>query len=109
MLLSHTETLFDGTATSSGNSRSSPVITKYSKEAIFFLDITAIDGTLNITIRVYNELTEKWHLLATFDEKNSICTDEGYVEYGLGDEIACDYVVTGSVTFSLTVNLKDQV
>ena len=109
MLLSHNETLFDNAATSSGNSRSTPVITRYSKEAIFFLNVTAIDGTLNITIKVYNELTEKWHLLATFDEKNSITTDEGYVEYGLGDEIACDYVVTGSVTFSLTVNLKDHI
>ena len=109
MLLSHNETLFSGTATSGSNSRSSPVITRWSKEAIFFLDVTAIAGTLDVTIRVYNELTEKWHLLATFDEMNSITTDVGYVEYGLGDKIACDYVVTGSVTFSLTVNLKDYV
>ena len=111
MLLPHNETLFDSTATSSGNSRSSPVVTSYAKEAIFFLNVTAIDGTLNITIRVYNELTEKWHLLATFDEKNCICTDEGYVGYGLGEKIACDYVVSpgGSVTFSLTVNLKDHI
>ena len=109
MLLSHNETLYDDTATSSGNSRSDPVVTRWSKEAIFFLDVTAGSGALNITINVYNELTEKWHLLATFDEKNSITTDVGYVEYGLGDKISCDYEVEGSFTFSLTVNLKDHI
>ena len=109
MLLSHNETLYDGTATSSCNSRSSPVVTRWSKEAIFFLDVTAGSGALNITINVYNELTEKWHLLATFDEISCACTDVGYVEYGLGDKISCDYEVEGSFTFSLTVNLKDHI
>ena len=109
MLLSHNETLYDGTATGSGNTRSTPVITSYSKEAIFFLDVTTMTGTLSLSIKVYNELTGKWHLLAEFDEKSCVCTDEGYVEYGLGDKIACDYEAAGSATFSLTVNLKDHI
>jgi len=109
-LLSHDETLYSGTATSSSNSRSSPIITRWSKEAVFFLDITAASGTLDVTIKVYDAGSAKWHLLATFTQKSSVTTDVGYIQYGLGDKIACDYTVSGggSFTFSLTVNLKDQ-
>jgi hypothetical protein len=115
MLVSHDQTIFSGTATSSSNSRSSPVITRWSKEAIFFLDITAVSGTnptLNITIKVYDVLSGKWHLLATFTEKGNVSTDVGYIQYGLGDRIACDYAITGtnpSFTFTVTVNLKDHI
>ena len=116
MLLSHDETLFSGTdVTASSNSRSNPVITRWSKEAIFFLDITAVSGTnptLDVTIRIYDAGTAKWHLLATFTQKSSVTTDVGYVQYGLGDQVACDYAIGGTntptFTFKVTANLKDQ-
>lgn len=113
-LLSHNETLFSGTVTANGNSRSSPVITKWAKEGIFFIDITAVSGTsptLDITLKIYNELDEKWHLLATFSQKTAVGTDIGYVQYGLGEKVAIDYAVGGttpSFTFKVTTNLKDQ-
>ena len=115
MLLSHDETLYDGTAASSSNSRSSPIITRWSKEAIIFLAVTAASGTdptLDVTIKVYDAGTAGWHLLGTFTQKTGVTTDVGYVQYGLGDQIACDYAIGGTntptFTFKVTVNLKDQ-
>lgn len=115
MLLPHNETLYSGTATSSSNSRSSPVITKYSKEAIIFFAITAASGTnptLDVTIKVYDAGTAGWHLLGTFTQKTGVTTDVGYIQYGLGDQIACDYAIGGTATptftFKVTANLKDQ-
>ena len=60
MLISHTQTIFDGTATSDGNTRSTPVYTEFSKEAIVFLNITALTGTLDITINIYDTVSEEW-------------------------------------------------
>ena len=105
-MISHPAKIFSGTATSSGNTQTDPVVTKYSKEAIIFLDITAINGTLDLEIQTYNSLTEKWHKLATFDQKSNIEKDEGFIEYGLGEKIALEYTVSGSVTFTLDANLK---
>jgi len=41
-----------------------------------------------------------------------VTTDVGYVQYGLGDQVACDYAIGGTntptFTFKVTANLKDQ-
>lgn len=116
MLLSHTETILASTAvTSSSNTQSDPVISKYAKEAIFYLDITAVSGTsptLDITLQIYDTVIEKWFTLATFDQKSATGQDVGYVEYGLGEKLACSYTIGGTgtptFTFEITVNLKDQ-
>jgi len=115
MLIPHNETLFDDMAASSSNSHSNPVITKYSKEAIIFLAVTAKSGdnpTLDVTIKVYDAGTAGWHLLGTFTQKTGETTDVGYIQYGLGDQIACDYAIGGTntptFTFKVTANLKDQ-
>jgi hypothetical protein len=104
--IGYTEQLHSGAVTADGNTQSSPVETKYVKEAIFFLDITAISGTLDLEIQTYNPLTENWHKLATFDQKNGIGQDEGFIEYGLGERIALEYKVSGSATFTLDAHLK---
>lgn len=105
-MISHPVKIYSGTTAENGDTHASPVVTKYSKEAIIFLDITAIAGTLGLEIQTYNPLTEKWHKLATFDQKSSIGEDEGFIEYGLGEKIALKYTVNGSVTFTLDGNLK---
>jgi len=109
MLLSHSATIFSGTVTENGNSQSTPVSTEYAQEAIFYLDITAAseDATLDITLNVYDSITDKWHLLATFSQKTEVSTDVGYVQYGLNDKVSCSYVVDGTFTFKLTTNMKD--
>ena len=112
--LSHVETMFNGTATSTGNTQATPTGSKYSEEAVFFLDVTAASGTdetLDVTIHTYDEIGGNWHLLATFDQKTTTGTDVGYVQYGLGTKLSATYTIGGtdpSFTFSLAVSLKDR-
>ena len=106
MTISHPAKIYSGTATSNGNTRATPVVTKYSREATIFLNITAISGTLDLEIQTYNQLTEEWHKLATFDQINGIGKDEGFIQYGLGEKISLEYEVSGSATFTLDANLK---
>ena len=105
-MISHIMKVYSGTATVDGNTHATPVKTKFSKEAVFFLDITAITGTLDLEIQTYNSLTEKWHKLATFDQKSQVGKDEGFIEYGLGEKISVKYTVNDSVTFTLDASLK---
>lgn len=111
MAISIPATLYSGTATESGDSYTKPVPTKYCKEGIFFLDITAASGTIDITIMVWDSVSKKWYLLATILQKNSVTTDVGYVQYGLGEAVACKYVISdgGSFTFSVSANLKEKI
>ena len=105
-MISHIMKVYGGTATADGNTHATPVKTKFSREAVFFLDVTALSGTLDLEIQTYDSLTEKWHKLATFDQKNGTGQDEGFIEYGLGEKIALKYEVSASATFTLDVNLK---
>ena len=108
-MISSIQTLYSGTATSSSNTHSTPVGTKWTKEAIIFFNITAASGTLDVEVKTYDSITEKWYLLATFDQKSSITSDVGYIQYGLGEKLAVDYTVSvaGSFTFEVTVNIKE--
>ena len=112
--LSHTETLYSGTAAATGNTQATPKVSKYSEEGTFFLDVTAASGTdetLDVTLQIYDSIGENWHTLATFDQKTTTGTDVGYVEYGLGTKLAVLYTIGGtdpSFTFSVSVLLKDR-
>jgi len=112
-MLAYTDQLFSGTATSSGDSYSTPVVTRYVKEGTFFLDITAVSGTnptLDVTLRVYDRFSDDWYLLGTFTQKNSTGIDIGQVEYGLGEKVAIRYVIGGtnpSFTFSVNATFKE--
>lgn len=106
MTISHSMRIYGGTATSDGNTQATPVVTKYSREAVFLLDVTAISGTLDLEIQIYNPLTKKWHKLATYDTKNGTGQDEGFILYGLGEKISLKYEVSVSATFTLDVSLK---
>lgn len=106
IIIPHTQRFYSGTTNTSGNTQANPIGTKYSKEAVFLLDVTAITGTLDLEIKIYNPLTKKWHKLATYDRISGTGQDEGFVLYGLGEKIALKYTVCGSVTFTLDVSLK---
>ena len=106
MTISHIMKVYSGTATVDGNTHATPVVTKYSREAVFFLDVTALSGTLDLELQTYNPLTEKWHKLATFDPINGLGQDEGFIQYSLGGKIALKYHVSGMATFTLDVSLK---
>lgn len=113
-MISHDATLFSGEVGASGDTHLTPVNTKYDREAIFFLNITAASGTnptLDLTLKVRDELTAVWHTLATFTQKTGTGTDIGFVDTGLGESVALYYVVGGTntpkFTFSVTANLKE--
>jgi hypothetical protein len=102
----YTRRLHSGTVTGEGNTQATPIPCKFEHEAIFYLDITAISGWLDIEIQLWNPLTDKWHKLATFDRKTTIGTDEGFVEYGIGEKLAVKYDLSDTATFSVDVYLK---
>jgi len=113
-MLAYTDQLYSGTASASSNTHSTPTLTRYVREATFFLDITAVTGTnptLDVTIHEYDRIGGNWHLLATFTQKTGIGTDVGRVQYGLGDKVAVDYAIGGtnspSFTFQLNATFKE--
>ena len=100
----HTQKIFSGTTTGGGNTRATPVKCRWSKEATFFLNITAISSDLDLEIQTNDSRTGEWHKLATFDTKNGTGNDEGFIQYGIGEQLSLKY--DGSATFSLNVYLK---
>ena len=102
----HNQEIFSGTVTIDGNTHSSPVRCRWAVEATFFLNVSDINGSLELEIQTKDSRTGEWHKLATFDKKTSIGTDEGFIDYGIGEQLAIEYVVSGTVTFSLNVYLK---
>jgi len=100
----NTQRLFFGSTTGVGDTHDTPVKCRFSQEAIFYLDITAIAGDLDIEIQTYNPLTGNWHKLAVFDTKTTICQDEGFIDYGIGQKLAVEY--DGTATWTLDVHLK---
>jgi hypothetical protein len=106
-MITSTQRLYSGTATTDGHTHATPVKTRYAKEATFMLNVTAIAGTLDIEIQTYNSLTEEWHKLAVFTQKSTIGTDEGFVDYGLGDYVSIEYEVNGTATFSVDAVIKE--
>jgi hypothetical protein len=114
-VIAYTQRLFSGTVTASSNNSATPLRTKHGKEAIIYLDITAVSGTnptLNLTLKIQDSITEKWHTLATFTQKTSVGTDIGYIQYGIGEEMALYYTVGGTstptFTFSVNVGIKER-
>ena len=112
-MIAHHATLFSGTATATGDTSTNPVVTKYDKEGIFYLDITAASGsspTLDIVLKVYDDLSAKWYTLASFTQKTTTGQDVGFVEYGLDGSVAAFYTIGGtdpSFTFTLTGHFKE--
>jgi hypothetical protein len=86
----------------------------HDKEAIIFLDITGVSGTnptLDLSFKVYDEVSGKWFALASFSQKTGVTTDVGYIQYGLDSKLAVYYVLGGTntptFTCTISVNLKN--
>ena len=108
----YNESLFSGSVTGNGNTQSTPIITRWVKEGIFFVDITALGSstTLTITLKTYNTLADKWHKMAVWDGFASTGTDEVFIGYGLGDKMSITYSFSGgttTATFSVNAHLKE--
>lgn len=107
-MITHQNILYSGTAIASGDTSATPTNTRHDKEGIFFLDVTAVSGTsptLDVTIKVYDELSGKWFELASFDRKTATGSDVGYIQYGLDDKVAVYYTIGGtSPSFTFAVN-----
>ena len=112
-MITYQATLFSGTATATGDTSATPIITKYDREGIFYLDITAASGaspTLDIVFKVYDEVSKKWYTLASFTQKTTTGSDVGFVEYGLDSSVAVFYTIGGtdpSFTFSVSGHFKE--
>jgi len=112
-MITYQATLFSGTATETGDTSATPIITKYDREGIFYLDITEVSGdspTLDIVFKVYDEVSKKWYELASFDQKTTTGQDVGFIEYGLDSSVAVFYTIGGddpSFTFSVSGHFKE--
>ena len=108
-MIYHIEELYSGTLSAgTTTTQSTPVITKYDKEADVFLNISAVTGTsptLDITVQTYNSKRDTWHTLATFSTKTGTGNDVGYVAENIGEQMAISAVVGGTNTPTFTCTL----
>jgi len=113
-MITYTQQIWSGTATASGNSQSTPVVCRHAKECSIFVDITAASGTsptLDLVIKIYDPLSDKWYTLGTFDQFTSVTTDVGYVEYAIGEKMSIDYTIGGttpSFTFAVNATFRER-
>ena len=107
-MIAYTQKIFSGTVTANGNSQSTPINTQHAKECSIFFDITAASGTsptIDLTIQIYDSISDKWYTLGYFDQKTGVGTDVGYVEYAIGEKMAVSYVIGGTnPSFTIAVN-----
>jgi hypothetical protein len=98
--------------TSSGSTDASPTDATTSKEALFFLDVTAASGTsptLDVVVKTKDPASGKWFNLVTFTQSVGVTSELKSVSSGLGSDIAVFYTLGGTspnFTFSLGAVLK---
>lgn len=98
--------------TASGDTSATPIDMKKYKEAVFFLDITAVSGTtptLDIKIKTKDPVSGKWFDLVTFTQATAVTSEMKAVSGLIGSQIAAFYTIAGdtpSFTFSLGAVLK---
>jgi len=104
--------LASATRTTSGDTSATPVDVKKYKEAVFFLDVTAVSGTaptLDVKIKTKDPVSGKWFDLAAFTQATDVTSEMKAVSGLLGSQIAVFYTIGGttpSFTFSVGVVLK---
>lgn len=108
----YNEELFSGSVTGGGNTRAMPVTVRWVKEAIFFVDVTALGSgtTVTIELQTYNTLAGQWHRLAIWDGFSAIGVDEGFISDGLGEKVSILYSFSGgttTATFSVNAHMKE--
>lgn len=96
----------------SGDTSATPMDVKKFKEAVFFLDVTAVSGTtptLDVKIKTKDPVSGKWFDLASFTQATAVTSEMKAVSGLLGSQIAAFYTISGttpSFTFSLGAVLK---
>lgn len=104
--------LFEGTKTENGDTKSESIKIGYVKGGRFFIKVSAASGTdptLDVDIINYDEITEDWYVLGSFDQFVSTGKQELYIP-DVGNEIAIQYAIadtTPSFTFKVGAILKD--
>ena len=104
--------LFSGSVTGNGNSSSTPIITKWCKEGVFYLDVTAVGSgtTITVDLRTYDSAADNWHMRARWSGKASVGQDAGHIEFGMGEKMAVFYSFSGgttTATFTVNAYLKE--
>jgi len=105
-------TIKSGAVVAAGDTQSSPIRVSQFKEANFFLDITAIEGsTKEFTPTVYTKdpVSGKWFALVAFTMATAISSEMKIVAANLGEYISIAWTknaATTSITFSLSAVLK---
>ncbi|MCM8900625.1 hypothetical protein KVG29_05200 [Caldicoprobacter algeriensis] len=98
--------------TASGDTSATPVDVKKYKEAVFFLDVTAVSGTaptLDVKIKTKDPVSGKWFDLVNFTQVTAVTSEMKAVSGLLGSQIAVFYTIGGttpSFTFSVGAVLK---
>lgn len=98
--------------TASGDTSATPIDVKKYKEAVFFLDVTAVSGatsTLDVKIKTKDPVSGKWFDLVAFTQATAATSEMKAVSGLLGSQIAVFYEIAGdtpSFTFSLGAVLK---
>ncbi len=101
-----------GERTASDDTSTTPIDTKKYKEALFFLDVTAVAGTaptLDVKIKTKDPTSGKWFDLVSFTQVTGVTSEMKSVGGLLGSQIAVFYSITGdspSFTFSIGAVLK---
>ena len=105
--------LFSGTKTASGNTKTTPLKTGHRKDGSGFIKVSAVSGTdptLNADIISYDEETDDWYVVASFDEFTTTGKQRLYIP-ATDEKLAIQYEITGTntptFTWKVSTILKD--
>ncbi|MCK4793581.1 MAG: hypothetical protein KAV87_58170 [Desulfobacteraceae bacterium] len=105
--------LFSGTKSSSGNTKTTGLKTGHRKDGSGFIKISAVSGTdptLNVDIISYDEGTDDWYVVGSFDEFTATGKQRIYIP-ATDKELAIQYEITGTntptFTWKVSTILKD--
>ncbi|MBA7544565.1 hypothetical protein ES705_36926 [subsurface metagenome] len=96
--------LFEGTENEDGDTKLKSIRVGLNKDGLFFIKVSAVSGTdptLNVDIISYDEITEDWYVIGSFDEFTTTGKQALYIP-GIGKEIGIQYAITGSAGQSFT-------
>jgi len=102
-----------GTETASGNTQSTPIVVRNYRNVHFHLDVTAVTGTWDFYAQTLDLVSNNWadsqRIFSAITGTGTYYANVG--TFGIVDQIAVrwDEVAAGSITFSLSAQLKDNI
>ena len=106
--------LFEGIKTADGNTKTAYIDAGIYKGGLFFLKSSAVSGTdptLDVDIITYDEETDDWYILDSFDRQDTSGNKQQLPIPDIGKRIAIQYKIDGtdpSFTFKVSTILKDR-